>query len=504
MQARAPDEGPSGSRTSASETGGQPVPQDVEIEERYEPDVLRVVAEAHNIDSTRSLVAVYNESTNEDERAVLLGWLRKYHERWEDCLMPKAVLEYAELASIVPRSTNAEIIVKNLIGDLCFCIFDESFLAPSFAAAVHLALVHVNPSPYSGVSQLLFVARKLLGCLSATPKLTRENFSVHRGTFLALQQTLFLLLKGNHGRINKREKQRLRQAIAKKKRTLRLSCKHYPVYFYFEALRRAVDRLEVGDAVSSHLTQEKPRIYSGFVHVFHFLRTLASNNSEEVQRACTEGRVSVGDVGTAKRPWFDSFRDLMAARLEAAEDKMKIDLFWSVCSITIENQQNMENSANLKALRFGIIHELSMLAIEGSSESTRIEATIGLSDLATQQAISEGWIDDDDIFITLLDVIHEVHKIGQCKEKTTEALEALYQSCEGFARGALMVWLDGESMEDKLQAESPLAAQQHKDLFIKICRDVDYNPFASTDSKEEELKKRYLRNDFATVLRQKH
>ena len=499
MQARAPDEGPSGGWSSASESDGQLVSQSTKNEECYNPRLLRTVVEKYSIESTKSLVAAYNVATDKDELAVLLGWLCKYHERREDCLMPKTVLEYAELANIVPRSTSEEDIMKNLVGDLCSCVSEGEFLTPNIAAALHRTLVRsVNPSASGGVAQLVAIARKLIGSLSATPTIRRENFTDHEASFLALQ-TLFLLLVSNQDGIEQEEKKELRQVVAEKERALEKSCKYYPVKFHLQALRQAVERIKARD--SSFIAEAVSYIACGFcefAHVIHFLRMMITSGIDPagVVSTCGRRRHFTVDVRVAKRLWFDLFRNLMAARLEASKDETKLDLFWSTCDIAIENRRRIKNGEDLKALRFGVVHELGLLAIKGSSESTRIKATIRLSELATGKAIREGWIDDDDILIALLDVIYEVHKAGKCNEKTKEALVALHQSCEGSARYVMMAWLDGKSMEDKLRARSPLAAQlKHKDLFVKTRKDVGYTPPTRKD-----LIKTYLQDDFTTVM----
>ena len=188
MQPRASDEGPSSGGPSASRIRGRPAVERSVVKERHDPNLLRAVAYKRNIDSTKSLVTAYNAATAEDKRAVLLGWLCKYHERSADCLTPRAVIDYAELANIAPRSTKEKDILKDLISDLTSCICEGSFLPPSFAAALYSALVHVIPFAYDDVQQLVAVARKLLGTLSGEPRLTRRTFAKHEATFLALQQ----------------------------------------------------------------------------------------------------------------------------------------------------------------------------------------------------------------------------------------------------------------------------------------------------------------------------
>ena len=509
MQARAPDEGPSHTGTPASGIGGSPVIEDSTVEGCYDPRLLRAVVVKYKIDSTKSLVAAYNLTDDEDERAVLLGWLCMYGERSEECLTPKSVLEYSELANIAPRSEHDKSILKNVVYTLCSCLCQREFLDPDFAVALHRTLVLVHSSAYGCVADLMMLAAKLLGSLSPQPKLERGNFARYEATFLALQQTFSVLNRINRNNIYEKEKQDLRRSIAAKEKELELSCKYYPVDFHFKAFQQAVERLELED-VPSHPTQALRCVTDGlctFFHVFHCVRNLARCDVDpialqDVYRQC---RAFIVDIRVPKKEWFDSFQSLMDARVEASKDETKLELFESRYGIAMENQRKTKKGEDLKALRYGIIQELGILANEGQSENTRKHATMKLVDLATHHFVDEGWIDDVGVLIALLDALHKLHKTGQCAEDTARALNVLHHSCESSAKEVLMEWLDGNSMEDKLRARSlQRHVVEHRHLCIKIGRDVGYIPLTPVDLKGKGLRTRYMRNDFAMVLPQKH
>ena len=508
MQTRAPGEGPSHTGTPASGIARRPVVEATSVEERHAPKLLLSVAKKYNIVGTKSLVAAYNSTADEDERAVLLGWLRKYNERRAECLGPNVVLEYSELSKVAFQSAHDDGISGNVFRALCSSICEGKALEPDFAIAVHNALVHIDPAAYGGVSELVELAKKLLASLSPRPKLARKNFVWHENTFRALRQTFLLLMKSNQNEINEKEKQELRRSIATKEKELELSCEYYPVRFQFKAFRQAVERLELKDA-PSHPTQALRCVAYGlyaFFHVFHCVGNLARGDVDPaaVQDAYRQGQAFIIDMGVPKREWFDSFHSLVEARTEASQDEMKLELFESRYGIAMENQRKMKKGEDLKALRFGIVGELGLLANEGSSEDTRESATTKLVDLATHRFVDEGWIDDADVLIALLDVLHGLHKTGQCGEDATGALKVLHHSCESFAKEALTEWLGGNTMEDKLRARS---LQRHavecKDLCVKIGRDVGYVPIAIMESKREELRRKYLCDNLATVSPQR-
>ena len=504
MRARAADEGPSGEGSSVSRVGGQPIAENVAAtEERYDPEPLHAVTKKCNIDSTKSLVTAYNAATAEDERAALLEWLRKYHDRKADCLTPNAVLDYAELANIALRSTSEKDIVKDLIEDLTSCICEGNFLPPNFAAALYNALVHVDPFEYDGAEQLVVVARRLLGSLTREPKLTRKTFTKHEATFLALHHAFFLLRKANQNEIHKEEKQELRRTIAEKERTMKLSCEYYPVNFHFKALRQAAERLKDEDT-TSRVEQTKQYVMCGlcgFVYVFHFVRNLARGDIDPtaLEIAYERNRAAIDNMGVPKRPWFDWFRRLMAKRLEASENNTKLGLFMSDFDAATESQQKMTEREDSKALKFGIIQEMRLLAKQTASEAVRKEATMKLLMLANSRALFEEWFEDKDIFTAFLDALHEIHITSDENQETTEAFGQIQQSCEGHARTTLRAWLGGDALEDKLETRDRQEAYaEHRKVFVKIARDAGHVPSDTIRSNIEELKDKY-KHDFAKV-----
>ena len=509
MQKRAPDEGPSsgGHSASAVNEGGQSAAPNAAVEERLDPKALRAIAKKYAIDSTKSLVAAYNAATD-DERAVFLGWINKYDERSDACLKPKTVLEYAELANVASHSANDDDILRSLMHALCSRICPGNFHRPNFAIALCRALKLANPSAYGGVPQLVVVATKLLSSLCPEPRLTRENFAECEATFLALRQTLLLLSETSQNSVYEKEKQELRQAVVEKERAMELSRSYYPVSFHFNTLRQAVERLETKDA-PSNLERAAQRIgcgLCGFLYVFHCVRNLArcDINPAAIQDAYAKIQNAIAKMGVSKRPWFDTFKNLMTARQEASKEETKLELFETNLSAAMEHQEKTKDKEDLKALRYGIVRELGTLALEGLSENGRDAATAKLVDLATQQAVNEGWVDDSDILIALLDVMHELHGAGRCNEDIRNALVDIQQSYKGPAQRALAEWLGGSSIEDKIAARTPQEPKmERKDLCIDVGRDVGYIPLAIMNSKGEKLKKRYLHDDFATVLSQK-
>ena len=478
------------------------------VGQRCDSRLLRAVTMKYNIDSTRSLVAVYNKTTDNDERAVLLGWLRKYGSRSDECLRLESVIEYSELAKITSRSTHDDGVLGELLENLCLCIREGMFLKTNVAIALCRTLTHVEHSSYGGAAQLVILTKNLLGSLSAQPKLTRKNFAQYEATFLALHQAFFLLHMSNRNDINEKEKQDLRRAIVAKENELELSCRYYPVRFHFKALRQAVERLEIKD-IPSHLTQAMRCVVFGlcaFLHGFHCFRNLARCDIDPtaIAGAWRRSRASFVDMGVSKRPWFDSFRTLMAARQATSRAEMELEDFESAFAIALEEQQTTRDREDAKALRFGIIQELGILANEGSLDHTRKNATMKLAGLIAIQAVDERWIDDVDVLIALFDVTRELDSIAECDEETKQAFRVLYDSCKSDTAEELTMFLERKCVKDVPQAESSqLLTEECKDLCTKIGRDVGFIPPAMMNSNKEDLRRKYLQDDYATVISQR-
>ena len=523
MQFRAPDEGPSniGSppdlavdrRTVTESTSVEasridrrrPPTEATSTEERHGSRLLRAVVKKYNIDSMKTLVAAYNSTTtDETERTVLLGWLREYIEKSAECLEPKFVLEYSELSKVTFRSTNDDGILGDVFRTFCSRICEKKALEPNFAISLCSALVHIDPAAYGGAPELVELAMELLASISPRPKLARKNFARHEATFLALHQTFFLLMNSNQNEINEKEKQELRQTIALKEKEMELSCEYYPVDFHFTALRQAAEHLKTKDT-TSRVAQMKQYLICGlcgFVYVFHFLRILAKCDidPEAIHDAYRRGRVAIDNMGVAKRPWFDSFRSLMGKRLELSKDETKLGLFLSEFDAAIESQQKMIKGKDLKALRFSVIQEMRLSARQTASRTVRKEVTAKLLMLATNRAIFEEWFDDADIFTAFLDALHEIHRISDDNQETTGAFLQMQQSCEGRAGSTLTAWLDGDTMENKLQMRHQQGAYaEHNKVFVKIARDVGYVPLNTIWSNVKDLKDRYKHDIFARV-----
>ena len=506
MQTQASDEEISVGGPFTSGGGGNPRLPDSNIRGKDASKLLRAVAKKHNIVSTKSLVEAYNATTVVDERAVLLDWLLKYGETGEDCLKPKTVLEYSELAKVACVSERDAKVPRNLVYDICSLIRADEFLDENVGKALLSALTWVDATVYDDLAKLFVFAKSLLFSLSSEPRLNKHNFAKYEANFLALHHVFFLLQSIGRGYVLEKEKEKLRQAVAQKRVSMELSVLYYPVFFHFEFLQQAVERLEIED-VPSGLTKAKRYTASGLyvgIHVFHFLRKLAGGDIDptSIEDAYRKGRAAIANAGVPDREWYDVLQILTAARILASKEKKKCEIFSLACDAALEGQRKTKREDEQKALRFGIVQEMRLLASDKDSRyDSRKKATTKLVELATNHAISENWIHDADVLTAILDALHATHITGEQNQEIAEALQKIQQSCDERGKKTLTIWLDSNTIEEKLQMQrQEQTDNDHEDhLFAKTGACVGYLHLSTIRSNIEELKKTYLHNNFATV-----
>ena len=490
---------------SATKEGHYLTLPDLDVQELEDPKFLRAVAKKYNVDSTKSLVAAYNTATDKEERGVLIRWVRQYIGQKDEYTTPDSVLEFAELAKIIPRTAKDKDLLRKMVYMFRPHLNQGEFLEENATKALLYVLTWVDLTVYDDSAQLIALVKKLLLSLSSEPRLTKRNFATREANFLCIHQVFFILQSIDPANLLEEEKKMLRRQIAEKKEELELSMLCYPVSFQFELIRQAVERLEIEDA-PSRLTQARRLAASGLhgaMHVFHLLRQLAGGdiNPTSIEDAYRRGRAAIANAGVLEREWYDVLQILTAARIRVMKEEKKCELLALAYDAAMEGQRKTTRENDQKALRFGIVQEMALLASDRDSrQDSREEATTKLIELATNQAISENWIHDVDILTEILDVLHVIYSISEQNREILEAIRKIQQSCDEHGKGTLTVWLDGNTMEEKLRIQRREDTNnEYADLFAKTGATVGYLHPSTIRFNIEDLKKTYLHDNFATV-----
>ena len=360
---------------SASESGGRPYLPDLNIQQRYHSKLLRALARKHDIVSTKSLVAAYNATTDENERSVLLVWLREYGQRSDECLEANAVLESAELAEIAPVFEQDGDILRQLVYVLRSRIRPDEFLDEYTAKDQFSGLTWMDTTAYDDLAQLIALVKKLLFSLSSEPRLNKHNFAKNEANFLALYQVLFLLQSIGRGYVLEEEKNDLRQVVAQKRVLLELSVLYYPVFFHFKLVQQAVERSEIEDAPFRH-THAKRHTASGlYGEGFHFLRVLAGDDIDpiSIEDPYRRGRAAIVNAEVSERKWYDILQILTVARIRVLKKEKTCEIFLFALEAAMEGRRKTTRENEQKALKSGITQELKLLASDKDSSGDGVD-----------------------------------------------------------------------------------------------------------------------------------
>ena len=213
-------------------------------------------------------------------------------------------------------------------------------------------LTWVDSTVYDDPAELIVFAKKLLFSLSSEPRLTKRNFAKHQTNFLILHQVFFHLHSIGRGALLEKEKKDLRVAVAQKRDEMKLSIAYYPVFFHFELIQQAVERLEIEDA-PSHLAQAKRYTASGLyggMHLLHFLRKLAGGDIDpaSIEDAYKRGRAAIANARVSEKEWYDIIQILTAARVLVLKDEKKCEIFSLAHDAAMEGQRKKEERTNKK------------------------------------------------------------------------------------------------------------------------------------------------------------
>ena len=505
MQPPASDAGPSNGGPSKPTFGRQSFRLPSIVEKTDKQRFLRAVVKRNNIDSPKSLVATYNATTVEQERTVLFEWLSSFCRNVTANLTAENVLGYSEMTKITAHSPDEKEILKKLVAVVCSAFSQAEFYEENYAIAMCRSLIYVRPAVYGGGAQLVAMAMKLLGSLCESPKLTRETFAEYEATFLALRQTFFQLHETCRNGIREKEKRQLRKVIANKERLLELSCDYYPVSFHFKVLRQAVERLEIEDA-SAQLVQAKLCMGYGLlmlVYVLLILRNLVrcDINPEDCKIAYKKAQEAVDNMGTKRREWYDLLRGIMVARDWILGEGASFEPIDNAYNTAMQRQHELEQKEDQKALRYGVIQEMKLLATWSSSKDVREAATMKLVELAKRRdPHEEWWFDDTDLLHAFLDSAYEIYAMDESNQEIVTAIGEIERSCKSPGVEALSAWLGGATIENKLRERRRRGAtREGEDVFVKTGRDVGYVPLSTIRSNIEDLKEAYKDENFAKV-----
>ena len=378
-------------------------------------------ASERQVRCTDCLVRLYNSTPDEDEKEAIARRLYTFGAAFRN-LMPwekaENAEEYARVANIEVRCLRDRELVYSVLNTLRKTLHDDMYAIAPIAKALSHVLVCLDVSVFEGnPSELLrladSLARTLKRCRIAH---NRQTFEQHRHTFVALYQACAVVHR-IAPRLDaslsvKWHQDRLRKSVENFR-----DAPHYPYRFYRILILQSIHRLaeEEETSVLCNAVQRFMTGTTGVLYVYHFFRSLLSIDvdvasfSEGLQRL----KAAYADDTLQRKPWFDWLQPLSSAAMLCLTDPEKFESFQSRLEEILEYQRNMRDREERKAVRYGIVNELTFVATMAESAEVRKKAMFELQYLATCLTLSEGWYEDPEVCEGLLDAASRVYQHGE-------------------------------------------------------------------------------------------
>ena len=476
------------------------------LPETAERRLLRELSVDYNIKRTSTLVAVYNYVRSADERTVLHKWLRLYGEKTDESLHPEAVLDYAEISRIIPKTPEDIELLRTLLANISSRFIPDQFVEKNTGKALYETLLSVPEAVFEDTTQLLSLAEKLLSSLARRPILNRSSFKDHKSTFFSLRFILGYLESVSQPRLSRVKKQEFRQMAVEKRRELVSSFKYYPVRFHFKIIEKSIERLTVTED-SSFLRRSSRNGILESCGMHRMIQVLMPSMSSvdlhglTPKEAVTEMKKVGSTAGIQEEHWIYLIQKLTETGMKALQRAEEMETFANWCNAVIEIQQDLKEGEEQKALRYGTIYELRQLSIWAHSNEVRKRAAKMLTDLCITRGTSEAWTEDLNLFEAFFKAIYRVHVRGVLREDTEAALRQLNDKHTPDAGKMLENWSRFTSFEEKLKIrrDGRVRSYWSKELSIILGEMIGYLPLQDVYRSMRDVLKAYNQYDFTKV-----
>ena len=389
-----------------------------------------------HINSTATLVAAYNTSEVDEERDVLFSRLEKYAEWFEEHmhrhLQDGMLEEYAQLAGIMLRGNRDRKLLMRVLSSLGERAYQKRHTEPAVILAIAQFLQTVDENVFSGASaDLLDLTDDLLAKLNPRKNdFSKGNHNTHCAILFALHQTMLALQRISPHELDPNDEGGVYCQFKDKLQKILQRSMYYPTRFQALIVEENLRRL-ASDAPGIASARTGRRLLSGlsgFGYVCRAVRAVlvADIDPEAIEMAYQLLKAACSSNSIQNSSWFECLSHLNEAVLVSVQDEEKLDALTKCTESILAALRQMRDLQDQKALLYGMICQLRVLALEGETSELRRSASQELMYVGTQCVACEGWDKESDIIETLLQALRDVHLKGENRELTEPALIMLH------------------------------------------------------------------------------
>ena len=386
-----------------------------------------------SLDSTESLVALYNETEDEQERSALRKWLCAYRPFFDDRYTKRygsgVLEEIACLAKIRVCCDQEEDLVMDLLSFLSNQVQNSQLNVQKTVSPLANALGEIDESVFRGnASPLLKIVSVLFSKLDpAEAAFTKKTYPTHIKTFFALHLCLLMIQKIAPGTLDPRMENGFFQKNMAQLSNIIEHQTFFPLLFRAKLIEQCMDRLAddrlFADAgVTGHLLT----FLSGCTYTYAGIRKafVADVDLDSLQKAHDNLRKAFTRTG-AKEKWYDEYVMLNAVTALGCKDANACADLDEFFQNALSTERDLPSGRERNLLRYGIVDRLHCVALEGESSEIRAFAVTELMYLGTHCVGNEGWSDEPAVVEAILAALQDVIIDGEHKELAETTLEVM-------------------------------------------------------------------------------
>ncbi|GMH43934.1 hypothetical protein BSKO_11868 [Bryopsis sp. KO-2023] len=440
-----------------------------------------------DISSTEALVDALNLAKKPKDRAALQEWVRAYIE-WFD-REPVGILtqrqgialkEYSLLAGIQPGSAGQKEVLREYFDSLHRKFQEDRLGSRYLIEALEYTLQAIDIDVFEGDPTSMFqLGNEFLAKLDPTRIIfTKAAYPTHRSTLHALHHTLMLIRQIAPSQLDPMQEDGLYSRFRARVEAIVDNAQYYPVCYHGRLLQQSLQRLaSAGNQVRIHDGLRRAR--KGLKGVIFFYKSVKALTTldfdiESFEAGYESWKAAFTSQHVKSKPWYDWHLAMQHACRLNLEDTNQYHVFSECLQGTQEKEASLRNPADRKVLRFGLVQQLCLLALEGATAEVRLASVEKLASLAHSCNIPDRgcWLEDLDILEELLEGLAAIAVHGQGeveKEDAGVALEILTSSTlvKAAVQEAVAAWLGDQTLEEKLSTLPAPGAKPVLDVLFK-------------------------------------
>lgn len=424
-----------------------------------------------DITNTQSLIQSFNNTNEQGERRLFCRWFRGYVDwlRNENSIEECDVQVLTYLFDLECRQGDERRLQKSLFDVLYTNVRQDHLFSKHLVATLDYALTKIDVSCFRNRPEfVLNVVDTLLSQLEGKP-FTKATYECYGAALFALYHAVDVLKKASPRLLTTAKN----EEICARLEHIESTQEYYPFAYYARLIMIGVKKLAPGSSTSA-TTIADHRLFYLTIGSLHFAQALAAVAHSSLDIAAFEAAIDhlqkafPNVIRMRSSSYLESQLETI---LRAAEITLTIDDFSYVKKCFSTMLKNFAvltfKSSTWIMLRFCMVDQLRLLALNSKSQSVRQNATEELLSWAQKRIYKRWSIENCDVFQALLESLHSIYKKEQ-NERVKVVLDMMKATRSDRFKIIVNEWLVTQTVEDGPQRELDRQIADFDNLYVKV------------------------------------